>query len=64
MKDNDLFFSTKGLHFCNCNVQIDEVRLLMASDSGPDICGFCETFMIRSVLDNQVAIDGFDFWKR
>ena len=43
---------------------MDEVRLLMANDNCPDIFGFCETFMNQTVLDNQVAIDGYDFFRK
>ena len=69
MRDDDLIFSTKGLHICNLNVhhlppKTDEVRLIMANENGPDIFGFCETFMNQSVLDSQVAIDGFDFCRK
>ena len=43
---------------------MDEVRLLMANDNCPDIFGFCETFMNQTILDNQVAIDGYDFFRK
>lgn len=62
----DLSFVSKGLHLCNLNVQhilpkLDELRVLLANRNGPDIFGACETFLEPEILDNQIAIEGYDF---
>ena len=61
----NLQFSSKGLHLCNLNIRhiipkLDEFRLTMAIDNGPDIFGLCETFLDGTVSDGQVYIHGFD----
>ena len=43
---SELTFTSKGLHFCNLNIQhilpkIDELRILMTYDKCPDIFGLC-----------------------
>ena len=51
-------FKSTGLHIANLNVRhimpkIDEFRIVMANDMGPDIFGACETFLETSIPDNQ-----------
>ena len=64
-----LQFSSKGVHLCNLNIRhtipkLDELRLTMAINNGPDIFGLCETFLEGTVSDGQVYINEFDFsWK-
>ena len=67
--NSDLTFSSKGLHFCNLNIQhiipkADELRAIMANDKCPDILGLCETFLNPSVIDSQVEIDGYDLIRK
>ena len=45
-----LKYLSKGLHFCNLNIQhiipkLDELRIVMATENCPDILGVCETFL-------------------
>ena len=68
-KITDLNFRSKGLHLCNLNVQhilpkLDEFRILLANRNGPDIFAACETFLEPEILDNQIAIDGYDFLRK
>ena len=65
----DLNFLSKGLHLCNLNVrhlmpQIDELRIVMATDKCPDIFGMCETFLEPNVPDGQVNLEGYDFLRK
>ena len=65
----ELTFESKGLHFCNFNIQhivpkIDELRITMAHEHSPDIFGMCETFLTSSVSDDQMAVDGFDLMRK
>ena len=60
-----LQFSTKGLHLCNLNIRhilpkLDELRLTMTINIGPDISGLCETILDGTVSDEQVYINWFD----
>ena len=64
-----LTFTSKGLHFCNLNIQhilpkINELRFIVANDKCPDILGLCETFLAPNIMDSQVAIDGYDFIRK
>ena len=68
-KNVDLTFKSKGLHFCNLNIRhlvpkLDELRLALAADNGPDIFGICETFLDCNVPDCQLNIQGFDFMRK
>ena len=36
----------------------------MANRNGPDIFGACETFLEPESLDNQIAIEGYDFLRK
>ena len=61
---SDSTFSSKGLHFCNLNIQYiipkaDELRAIMANNKCPDILGLCKTFLNPRVIDLQVEIDGY-----
>ena len=65
----DLTFASKGLHFGNLNIRhlvpkLDELRLALAADSGPDIFGVCETFLECNGPDCQLNIQGFDFMRK
>ena len=64
----DLKFTSKTLHFSNLNIRhlvpkLDELRLHLAADNGPDIMGICETFLECSVPDCQLSIQGFNFMR-
>ena len=59
----DLKFRSKGLHIANLNVRylmpkIDELRVTLSCENGPDIFGVCETFLYTDISDGQVAIGG------
>ena len=43
---------------------MDEIRIIMANQTCPDILGICETFLEPPILDNQVAIDGFELLRK
>ena len=43
---------------------LDELRLTMAINNGPDISGLCETFLDGTVSDGQVYVNGFDFLRK
>ncbi|MEW8545693.1 MAG: endonuclease/exonuclease/phosphatase family protein [Candidatus Thiodiazotropha sp.] len=43
---------------------MDELRIIMANQNGPDILGICETFLERNISDNQVAIDGYELIRK
>ncbi|MCG8047471.1 MAG: reverse transcriptase domain-containing protein, partial [Candidatus Thiodiazotropha endolucinida] len=36
----------------------------MATEQSPDILGVCETFLVESISDGQVGIDGFDMLRK
>ena len=43
----DFKFSSKGIHICNLNIRhilpkIDDIRITLSSENGPDILGMCE----------------------
>ena len=40
--------------------KINELRITVAHEHSPDIFGMCETFLTKSVSDDQMAVDGFD----
>ena len=63
-KIRELQFSSKGLHLCNLNIQhilpkLNELRVVMAKNNGPDIFCACETFLEPNMSNNQIAIDGY-----
>lgn len=65
----DLIFTSKGLHISNLNIRhivpkIDELRLMLASEKGPDIFGACETFLDTNISDVQVGINGYEFLRK
>ena len=65
----DLKFRSKGLHIANLNVRhlmpkIDELRVTLSCENGPDIFGVCETFLDTNISDEQVAIGGYDFIRK
>ena len=60
-KNFEFAFSSKGLHVTNLNVRhllskLDELRLILASKTGPDILGLCETFLDSDVPDNLISV--------
>lgn len=62
-------FSSKGLHISNLNVRhiipkIDEIRVLLSHDNGPDILGMCETFLRKNNPDSQISVCDFDFFRK
>ena len=69
INSSELAFTTKDLHFCNLNVlhilpKLDELRILMANDKFADILGPCESFLDPSIMDQQVAIKGYEFIRK
>ena len=65
----ELTFESKGLHFCNLNIQpivskMDGLRITMTHEHSPDIFGIYETFLTSSVSDAQMAVDGFDLIRK
>ena len=63
-KIRELQFSSKGLHLCNLNIQhilpkLNELRVVMAKNNGPDIFCVCETFLEPHMSNKQIAIDGY-----
>ena len=39
--------------------KINELRIIMANSSSPDVLGVCETFLEPNIPDNWVAIDSY-----
>ena len=61
----DFVFRSKGLHMANLNVRhllpkLDELRISMACENGPDVLGICETFLNDDISCNQLTVNGFD----
>ena len=44
--------------------KIDELRVTLSCENGPDIFGVCETFLDTNISDGQVAIGGYDFIRK
>lgn len=66
---SDLSFTSKGLHFCNLNIRhvvskLDELRVIMANKTCPDVLGICESFLETKISNNLVTIDGFEFLRK
>ena len=62
---NDLTFTSKGLRVTNLNVRhlvtkVDEIQIMLANENGPDILWLCETFLDKTILDEQVSINGYE----
>ena len=69
LKGSNLYFSSKGLHLCNLNIQhilpkLDELRTIMSTDKCPDVLGVCETFLASHVSDGQISIEGYDLIRK
>ena len=65
----DFKFSSKGIHICNLNIRhilpkIDDIRITLSSENGPDILGMCETFLKKNNPDSQLSINGFNFMRK
>ena len=65
----DLNFLSNGLHLCNLNIQhilpkLVELRIVLPSRNDPDIFCACETFLKPDILNNQIAIEGYDFLRK
>ena len=61
----EFVFRSKGLHMANLNVRhllpkLDELRISMACENGPDVLGICETFLNDDISCNQLTVNGFD----
>ena len=57
-------FKKRGLHFLHLNIysllpKIDELRLI-AKNSNAAIIGIAESKLDKTVLDNEVKIDGYE----
>ena len=44
--------------------KIDELRIIMANSSSPDVLGVCETFLEPNIPDNWVAMDSCEFIRK
>ena len=44
--------------------KMDEPKLTIGTDNGPDTLGICETFLDSSVGDSQLAINQFDLLRK
>ena len=71
--ENPELFRELGVDFSAhaqpCNIQhilpkLDELRILMANDKCADILGLCESFLDPNIMDQQVAIEGYDFIRK
>ena len=65
MNITDFVFRSMGLHIANLNVRhllpkLDELRISMDCENGPDVLGICETFLNESIYSSQLTINGFD----
>ena len=65
----DINFLSKGLHLCNLSIRhilpkLDELRIVLASRNGPDIFCACETCLEPDILNNQIAVEGYDFLQK
>ena len=65
----DLLFPSKGLHMSNLNIRhivpkIDELRIALGAENGPDILGICETFLDQAVSDEHLHVSGFEFFRK
>ena len=40
--------------------KLDELRISMACENGPDVLGICETFLNDDISCNQLTVNGFD----
>ena len=44
--------------------KVDEIRIMLANENGPDILGLCETFLDKTILDEKVSISRYEsIWK-
>ena len=64
----DFVFRSKGLHMANLNIRhllpkLDELRISMACENGPDVLGICETFLNEKISCYQLTVNGFDHIK-
>ena len=41
--------------------KLDEIRVILASKSGPDIPGLCETFLDSNVPDSLISVSDYAF---
>ena len=65
----DFVFRSKGLHIANLNVRhllpkLDELRISMACENGPNVLGICETFLNDDISCNQLTVNGFDHTRK
>ena len=68
-KKFEFAFSSKGLNVTNLNVRhllskLDEIRIILASKTGPDILGLCETFLDSTVPDNLISVSDYAFLRK
>ena len=62
-------FKTKGLHVTNLNIRhlkpkMDELRIMLDVSNCVDIFGVCEAFLNKSIDDNTVHVDGYNFERK
>ena len=43
--------------------KLDELRISMACENGPDVLGICETFLHEKISCYQLTVNGFDHIK-
>jgi hypothetical protein len=69
-KTNSEFgFTFKGLHIASLNIQhllpkLDEIKLLLNQENSVNILGLCETFLMSSISNDNLNINGFVFERR
>ena len=44
--------------------KIDELRIALGAENGPDILGICETFLDQAVSDEHLHVSGFEFFRK
>ena len=69
INNSEFVFKTKGLHMANLNIRhilpkLDELRIVMSSENGPDILGLCETFLNENIACNELTINGFEYLRK
>ena len=54
---NDLTFTSNvtNLNVRHLVTKVDEIRIMLANENGPDILGLGETFSDQTILDEQVC---------
>ena len=61
----DFVFRSKSLHMANLNIhhllsKLNELRISMACEKGPDVLGIFETTLDNNISGNVLTVNGFD----